>query len=79
MEIIVKYKSIDRCSRNRKFKTLEGAQKFAHKMVGETPEFGGFYVISGDGVGKITCEGCSFADLFPKLKLEILACLGIER
>lgn len=67
MTIRVRYESIDRFSKTRRFKTLAGAQKFAQKYVGETPELGSFYAVSGDGIGKVTCDGCSVRDLFPKL------------
>jgi hypothetical protein len=64
--IRVRYESIDRFSKTRRFKTLKGAQKFAQKYLGETPEMGSFYAVSGDGIGKITCEGCRLYDLFPR-------------
>lgn len=64
--IKVRYKSIDRFSQSRSFKTLKGAQRFAQKWVGPTPELGTWYAVSGDGVGRITVEGCSLEDLFPK-------------
>lgn len=68
MDITVRYSSIDRFRKSRKFKTLAGAQKFAQKMVGETPEIStNFdYAVSGDGVGKVTCDGCKLSELFPK-------------
>lgn len=69
VEIHVRYRSLDRCSKSRKFKTLAGAQRFAQKWVGETPEisetFG--YAVSGDGIGKITVSGCDIKKLFPKV------------
>lgn len=70
--IAVTYNSID-CYRGtrRVFKTLEGARKFAQKWVGEAPEMGSYYAVSGDGVGKVTCEGCTLYDLFPKLALAL--------
>ena len=69
-EITVRYRSIDHFSKTAKFKTLEGAQKFAHRYVGKHPEisYNFFYAVSGDGVGKITCEGASIFDLFPEEK-----------
>jgi hypothetical protein len=65
--VIVTYTSIDRCYKRRVFKTLEGAQKFACRYVGETPELGTGYAVSPDGVGKVTCQGCALLQLFPKL------------
>lgn len=58
------YRSIDGYRVARSFKTLKGARAFAHKWVGETPEIGSSYAISGDGVGKVTLEGCTFAEVF---------------
>lgn len=70
MNIHVTYRSIDRYTKSAEFKTLAGAQKFAQKWVGKTPELSiGFgYAVSGDGIGKITCSGCAIADLFPDCK-----------
>ena len=65
MEIIVRYSSCDGYSERRKFKTLKGAQKFAHRWIGEHPEIGSCYAVSGEGVGKITVQGCSLRELFP--------------
>jgi len=66
MKITVRYSSIDHYHKSRSFKTLEGARKFAHHWVGEGPEIGIGYAVSGDGIGKITVSGCSLYDLFPK-------------
>jgi hypothetical protein len=68
-EITVRYSSIDRFSQRRKFKTLKGAQRFAAKWVGPTPDvsetFG--YAVSFDGMGKVTWSGCTSQELFPEL------------
>jgi hypothetical protein len=64
--IKVWYSTIDRFTVMRRFKTLKGAQAFAQKWVGEHPEIGSHYAISGDGVGKITVDGATLADLFPE-------------
>lgn len=64
--IRVVYRSIDRFRQARKFKTLAGAQKYAQGRIGEHPEIGSDYAISGDGIGKITVEGASLAELFPQ-------------
>lgn len=60
--------SIDGFRETRSFKTLKGAQAFAHKYVGATPEisvsFG--YAVSGYGTTKVIIqEGCTFKELFP--------------
>lgn len=69
VDITVHYSTIDRFSQTRKFKTLAGAQRYAQKWVGETPEisvtFG--YAVSSYGTGKVTVHGCGLAELFPKL------------
>lgn len=64
--IKVTYTSVDRYTRSQRFKTLEQAQRFAHRWVGEHPEIGRSYAISGDGIGKITVKGASLSDLFPE-------------
>jgi hypothetical protein len=66
MTITVRYATLDGFHQSRKFKTLAGAQRFAQKWVGETPEIGWNYAVSGDGVGKVTAEGCLVDQLFPK-------------
>ena len=67
MTIKVHYSSVDRFSQSRTFKTLEGAQRFAQKWVGRTPELGMWYAVSGDGIGKITVVGdATLRDLFPE-------------
>ncbi|MHC4293935.1 MAG: hypothetical protein ACYSTX_06530 [Planctomycetota bacterium] len=66
MVIKVKYSSIDHCHKYGTFKTLKGAQKFAHKWVGEHPDMGGWYAVSFDGIGKIEVSGdATLKDLFP--------------
>ena len=64
--ITVFYESIDGARQRRTFKTPEGARKFAVLKVGEHPEVGTGYAVSGDGVGKVTVEGCTIAALFAK-------------
>ncbi len=65
LDITVRYSSIDGCSKSRKFKSLKGAQAFAQRYVGKTPEMGGSYAVSGDGVGKIEVTGVALSALFP--------------
>jgi hypothetical protein len=65
MDIRVRYTSIDRCSKSRRFKTLKGARAFAQKWVGQHPEIGCGYAVSFDGIGKVTVEGCTLDELFP--------------
>ena len=62
--IIITYSTIDRFRKRSKFKTLAGARKFAQHWLGKYPEMGSSYAVSGDGVGKITVQGCELSDLF---------------
>lgn len=67
MAIKVRYSTIDRFSKTGTFKTLAGAQRFAQKWVGKTPDLGSDYAVSMDGVGKVAVEGAPLYDLFPEL------------
>lgn len=73
--ITVLYQTIDRFSKSGKFKTLAGAQKFAQKWVGATPDISSTYqyAVSSDGVGKVQVRGegkdgktVTIWDLFPR-------------
>lgn len=66
VQITVRYRSIDRFSETRSFKTLKGARKYVVRRVGEHPEIGCGYAASGDGVGVLRVEGCLLSDLFPE-------------
>lgn len=46
-------------------KTVKGAQKYAHERVGAHPEIGGWYAVSGDGVGKVQVVGIDINEVFP--------------
>lgn len=63
--IRVVYESVDGCREVHTFRTLSGAQRYAHRWVGPHPDMGSHYAVSDDGVGKVTCAGCKLADLFP--------------
>jgi hypothetical protein len=65
-DVGVSYRSVDGFSQTRSFKTLEGAQAYAQKMVGDAPTFGSFYAVSDDGVGRVTVRGATLAELFPR-------------
>ncbi len=65
MTITIRYRSIDGYAERRNFRTLGGARRFAHLWVGPHPDLGSTYAVSNDGVGKITVEGATLADLFP--------------
>jgi hypothetical protein len=62
----VTYLAVDGYRESKRFKTIEGARKFAQRGVGEFPEFGGTYAVSFDGVGTVRWDGLTFKDLFPK-------------
>jgi len=59
------YTTVDGYYESRSFETIEGARSWAMHWVGQCPELGMAYAVSGDGVGKIQCYGCTVRDLFP--------------
>lgn len=65
--IRVRYESIDHFRKTRRFATLAGAQRFAHHLVGPHPDISETfrYAVSDDGIGKVTVEGATLADIFP--------------
>jgi len=63
--VAVIYHSVDGVRIRKWFKTMTGARKFAARMVGEHPEIGMTYAVSGDGVGKVMVRGASLDELFP--------------
>ena len=66
MDIFVTYTSIDHFRKRTKYKTLDGAKKYAHRAIGEHPEIGSWYAVSADGIGKIEVSGVSIFELFPE-------------
>lgn len=68
LKITVYYASVDHFTQSRTFKTLAGAQKYADKWVGPTPDLGSCYAVSHDGIGRIMVKGAAVADLFPALQ-----------
>lgn len=80
MQIKLHYLSSDGRRKSGIFKTLKGAQAFAQKWVGKYPEHGTIhqYAVSGDGVGRITWEGCTFEDLFPADSIDAYYVLSDE-
>lgn len=64
--IKVHYCSIDGVHKMKRCQTLREAQLWAINWVGQYPEVGSHYAVSGDGVGKVTVEGASITDLFPQ-------------
>ena len=67
-EITVSYSSIDSYGKRtrRKFRTIWGARDYAKRMVGEHPEIGSHYAVSGDGIGKIEVTGVTINELFER-------------
>ena len=63
--IKVHYSSVDGYHQTGSFKTLAGAGRYARRWIGEHPEIGSSYAVSSDGIGKITVDGASLAELFP--------------
>jgi hypothetical protein len=66
--IKLRFTTLDGIRKTKKFKTLAGARKAAHDWVGKSAEIGSTYAISGDGVVKVTTEGCSLFDIWPDQK-----------
>jgi len=62
-KITVRYASVDHFSQSRSFSTLAAARRYAFKWLGEFPEVGSTYAVSGDGVGRITVSGVSIQEL----------------
>jgi hypothetical protein len=68
MKVQLHYSSLDdRGGAFHDFDTAEEAGVWARKMLGDHPELGSYYAVSGDGVGKImsNTEGLRTRDLFP--------------
>jgi len=65
--ITVRYSAVDGYSARKRFASLQEAQKFARKWVGDHPEIGSNYAISDDGVGKVTVSGTTLTELFPAM------------
>lgn len=64
--IKVSTRSCDGCRKSRTFKTLTGAQRFAHHWVGETPDVGSSYAVANDGILILYVSGTTLKELFPK-------------
>lgn len=62
--IEIRYRACDGFSAVKKFKTLAGARRYAQKMVDTAVEFGPYYAVSFDGIGRITVTGIDIKKLF---------------
>lgn len=60
------YTSVDGYRQQETCKDLQHAREWAHYWIGAHPEIGSSYAVSGDGIGKITCSGCTLRELFPE-------------
>jgi hypothetical protein len=67
--IVIRFSTIDGFRKTRKFKTLAGAQRFAQKYVGKTPEISEAfqYAVGSFGDAKITVisGAVGIRELFP--------------
>jgi hypothetical protein len=64
-KITVHHEAVDGAKGFSKFSELKWARREAQKWVGEHPEIGSTYAVSGDGVMKVTVSGATLAELFP--------------
>jgi len=62
--ITVSYLAVDNARAQQSFDNIEAARSWAIEWVGPHPETGARYAVSDDGVGRITCTGCSIRELF---------------
>lgn len=60
------YSTIDGVNIHKACETIEEARSWAMTWVGEHPEIGSYYAISGDGIGKVMVDDCSIRDIFPE-------------
>jgi hypothetical protein len=67
MTILVKYSTCDGYKKSMRCADLYTAQKFAQELIGETPEVGRGYAVSFDGIGIVTVQGATLAEIFPKV------------
>jgi len=69
-DITINMRTTDGARMHRRFKSLEGARKFATRYVGKTPEISEMmgYAVSPYGDAKITASGISLEELFAEEK-----------
>lgn len=63
MDITIRYSTIDHFSETRRFKTLEGARKYAKMRMGDTFDIGSSYAVDMFGTGKLEVRGVSLETL----------------
>jgi len=64
--ITVRVETLDHFRKTRRFRTLNGARRFAQQWVGEAPDLGSTYAVSFDGIAKVTVSGATLAEIFPR-------------
>ena len=63
--IVLHFRGCDGWRETKRYKTLDTASKKAQHHLGVTPEIGGGYAVSFDGIVTLHIEGTTFAELFP--------------
>ena len=63
--ITLKFRFIEGGSKTASYKTLQGAQKAAHRQIGAHPDIGSSYAVDNHGCCTLRVEGCTMAELFP--------------
>jgi hypothetical protein len=63
MTINLHYSTLDGFHKRKSFSSLSQAKLWAKHWMG-TPEIGSTYAITGDGIGKLECSGCTLYELF---------------
>lgn len=63
-KITLHFSTIDGIRKTHRYSTLAGAQRKAKNWVGAVDSTSGSYAVSSDGVVKVSCEGCTLAELF---------------
>ena len=64
-KITLTVRTVDHWRETRHYKTLKGARKFAHRVVGPHPDLGGGYAVSFYGDTVLVFDGASYNELFP--------------
>jgi hypothetical protein len=64
-KITLTVRTVDHWRETRRYKTLKGARKFAHSIVGPHPDTGGGYAVSFYGDAVLVFDGASYNELFP--------------
>jgi hypothetical protein len=65
--ITVIYESVDGVRKRKTFSDIARASKWAQEMVGADADIdSGYYAVDAYGVGKVTVEGATLADLWPQ-------------